>query len=104
MSYLSPLTLLLQELGAGGMYCPGTFPSDAGQGYFPQLCSSFLPTGSPKGKCKPRSELTCESGQRLMPLCALAVNAGEEMKQVRQNWSSVGGLLTAGKIKSKLKE
>lgn len=39
-----------------------------------------------------------------MPLCALAVNAEAEMKQVRQNWSSVGGLLTAGKIKSKLKE
>lgn len=104
MSYLSPLELLLQELGAGGMNCIGECASDAGQRYFPQLCSSFLPTENPKGKCKPRSELTYESCQRLMPLCALAVNAEAEMKQVRQNWSSVGGLLTVGKIKSKLKE
>lgn len=97
MSYLSPLKVLLQELGAGGMYCIGTCASDAGQGYFPQICSSFLPSARPKGKCNPRSELTYESCQRLMPLCVHAVNAEAGMKQVRQNWSSVGGLLTVGK-------
>lgn len=35
---------------------------------------------------------------------ALAINAEAGMKQTRQNWSSVGGLLAVGKIKSKLKE
>lgn len=48
---------------------------------------------------------TCESYQRLIPCPALAIISAEaEMKQVRQNWRSVGGLLTVEKIKSKLKE
>lgn len=73
-------------------------------GASPWLRSTFHPTVSPKGKCKPRPGPTYDSYQRLIPRPALAINAEAEMKQVRQNSRSVGGLLAAGKIKSKLKE
>ena len=68
------------------------------------LCSGFLPTVSPKAKCKARPGLPMSLTRDLFPPPALAINAEAEMKQVRQNLRSVGGLLTVGKIKSKLKE
>lgn len=65
------------------------------------LCSSFLPCTGPEGKCQPWAAYW--SSYILVPP-VLAIHAEAGMKQVRQSWRSVGGLLTAGKIKSKLRE
>lgn len=52
MSYLSPLKLLLQEVECIALE---RVPLMFVRGASPWLCSSFLPTVSPKDKCKPRS-------------------------------------------------